>query len=246
MSNIFKIIGCVIFIGAPQICTAELNERLNWGVFSLYEHASDRIKINNVSTRYGIGAVGLEVYSDLIPDLLKPFFRYGLGYHPNYTLKSFGTEFSGPVDGNLTEYGFNLETSRYLVNGSSFSLKKYDRRIFSDSLTGKRGNVLFTTTTNAAMTGTEYKFTQELYSGGDNALGVFIGTNSWKLSASGTAYSSDLTVVKKVTGHNSDPFWGVNIETRIFEKPISFGFTHRTITADNKLETLELFSSITF
>lgn len=246
MCKVWKILASMVLLTAPQICLSEPAKWLQFGTFAVYEHATKRIELNGVATRYGIGALGAEISANLIPNVIKAQIKYGIGYHPKYELKSFGTEFSGPVNGNIIEYGFDLETSKFLINGSSISVKQYERHIFSDKLTGTRGGVLFKTSTDAKMSGTELILSQEIYTKNQNTLDVFLGANLWQLKASGTAYSADLTAIKNVNGKNNDPLWGFNAETMLFDKPLHLGFTHRTINADNNLETFEIFAKIAF
>lgn len=230
----------------PSVGFAENGKFLNFEAFSIYEHASDRIKIKNVSTRYGIGAAGLQVTASFIENKLEPFARYGIGYHPNYTLSSFGTEFTGPVNGDLFEFGVKLNTSSFLTNGSSITVTQSNRHVYSDKLSGMRGGVNFKTSTDAEMKSTEVLLSQTIYAKDKNSFSVFLGSNFWELNALGTAYSSDFTVKKKVKGENTDPVWGVNLQSSVFNLPFELGLKHRTINADNRIETLEISGKIRF
>jgi len=214
--------------------------------FATYEHASDRIKLSNVTTRYGIGAAGLGVSTELIPSIISASIRYGAGYHPSYTLNSFGTEFTGPVRGELLEYGLALDTSKFIFPGSSIEHIVSNRSVFSDSLVGKRGARNFTTTSEAEMKSSEIRINQSIYQSEKHNISIFLGTNDWTLNAIGTAYSEDLTVKKKVSGKNQDVVWGFNYTAQIYGKTADFGFIHRTISADNIVETYELTTKIRF
>jgi len=246
VGNILKLMTFILLTALPSVGFAENTKFFNFEAFSVYEHASDRIKISNVSTRYGIGAAGFQVTASFIENKLESFVRYGLGYHPNYTLSSFGTEFTGPVNGDLFEYGVKLNTSGFLTNGSSISVIQSNRHVYSDQLTGTRGGVNFTTSTDAMMKSTEVRLSQTIYAKGENSVSVFLGSNSWQLNALGTAYSSNLTAKKNVNGENTDPVWGVSIQSSVFNLPLELGLTHRTINADNRIETFEISGTLRF
>jgi len=231
----------------PTFAVSNEDFKFNFAPFALYEHASDRITLSNVSTRYGIGAAGLEIKANNeLNDQTNVFLRLGAGYHPSYSLNSFGTEFTGPVNGILFEYGIELDTSPYIFRGSGIEIKTSNRKVFSDQLTGTRSGTNFTTSTDARMVNNEIRLKQSFELNNENKLTIFMGINNWNLNATGTAYSSDFTVKKKVKGSNSDPVWGVNYSGTIFNRLFDFGFTHRTISADNKVETYEIFGALDF
>ena len=61
----------ILLTALPSVGFAENTKFFNFEAFSVYEHASDRIKISNVSTRYGIGAAGFQVTASFIENKLE-------------------------------------------------------------------------------------------------------------------------------------------------------------------------------
>jgi len=217
----------------------------NTSAFAIYEHASDRITLDGVSTRYGIGAAGIEVSKQITPEALT-LIRYGVGYHPSYNLQSFGTEFTGPVTGTLFELGLELDISKNLISGSAIEFRFLDRHVFSNKMTGVRNGRNYKTSTDATMTSTEIRLSKEFAMDANSKLKLFAGINNWSLNALGTAYSSSFTVQKRVTGANQDLVSGFSYDTEFFGKITTLSLTYRQLRADNTVETLELLTTIEF
>ena len=241
-----RIIKHIIFAVLVTLPVASFAERsYDTRAFAIYEHASDRITLDGVSTRYGIGAAGIEVSKQITPEALT-LIRYGVGYHPSYNLQSFGTEFTGPVTGTLLELGLELDISKDLISGSAIEFRFSDRHIFSNKMTGVRSGRNYTTSTNATMTSTEIRFSKEFAMDANSKLKLFAGINNWSLKALGTAYSSSFTVQKRVTGANQDFVSGFSYDTQFFGKFTTLGLTYRQLRADNTVDTLELSTTIEF
>ena len=236
-----------IFVAAlAMLPVASFAERsFDTSVFAIYEHASDRITLDGVATRYGIGAAGIEVSKHITPEALS-FIRYGVGYHPSYNLQSFGTEFTGPVTGTLLELGFELDTSEVLIAGSAIELRFSERHVYSNKMTGVRNGRNYTTSTDATMTSKEIRLSKEFTTDANSKLKLFAGINNWSLEALGTAYSSRFTVQKRVTGANQDFVSGFSYETEFFGKITTLGLTYRQLRADNSVDTLEFSTTIEF
>ena len=241
-----RIIKHIIFAVLVTLPVASFAEpSYDTRAFAIYEHASDRITLDGVSTRYGIGAAGIEVSKQITPEALT-FIRYGVGYHPSYNLQSFGTDFTGPVTGTLLELGLELDISKDLISGSAIEFRFSDRHIFSNKMTGVRSGLNYTTSTNATMTSTEIRFSKEFAMDANSKLKLFAGINNWSLTALGTAYSSSFTVQKRVTGANQDFVSGFSYDTQFFGKLTTLGLTYRQLRADNSVDTLEFSTTIEF
>jgi hypothetical protein len=241
-----RIIKHIIIAALATLPVASFAERsFGTRAFAIYEHAGDRITLDGVSTRYGIGAAGIEVSKQITPEALT-LIRYGVGYHPSYSLKSFGTEFTGPVTGTLLELGLELDISKDLIAGSAIEFRFSDRHVFSNKMTGDRNGRHYTTSTDATMTSTEIRFSKEFAMNANSKLKLFAGINNWSLKALGTAYSSSFTVQKRVTGANQDFVSGFSYDTQVFGKLTTLGLTYRQLRADNTVDTLELSTTIEF
>ena len=243
MMDIIKYIFVAALALLPVASVAERS--FDTSAFAIYEHASNRITLDGVSTRYGIGAAGIEISKQITPEALT-LIRYGVGYHPSYNLQSFGTEFTGPVTGTLLELGLKFDTSKNLIDGSAIELRFSDRHVYSNKMTGVRSGRNYTTSTDATMTSTEIRLSKEFTMDANRRLKLFAGINNWSLKALGTAYSSSFTVQKRVTGTNQDFMSGFSYDTQFFGKIMTLGLTYRQLRADNTVDTLELSTTIDF
>ena len=236
----------LFFIVSVGISNHVVADNIKWSAFSLYEHASDRIKLDGVSTRYGIGAAGIEAQIQSPNIAQKISLRYGFGYHPSYSIRSSGTEFTGPVIGNLFEVSIQSAAFRNLFEGTNIGFKVSNRRIHSDNLRGIRGGTEYVSTSDANMEAFELTISKELKLASDTFLTPFIGVNHWNLTATGNAYSSSLTIKKTVRGGNVDPIAGLAFKTKINGQYLNLGLTYRSLRADEPIDTLELFAAYSF
>lgn len=236
----------LFFIVSLGISNHVIADNIKWSAFSLYEHASDRIKLDGVSTRYGIGAAGIEAQIQSPNITQKISLRYGFGYHPSYSIRSSGTEFTGPVTGNLFEVSIQSAAFRNMFEGTNIGFKISNRRIHSNDLRGIRGGIEYVSTSDANMMAFELTIAKELKFSSDTFLTPFIGMNHWNLSATGNAYSSNLTIKKTVRGGNIDPIAGLSFNTKINGQYLNLGLTYRSLKADEPIDTLELFAAYSF
>ena len=125
-------------------------------------------------------------------------------------------------------------------------LKYNNRHIHSNNLSGVRGGINYVSTTDAKMQGYELTISNKFSISDSTLVTPFIGINSWNLEADGNAYSSNLTIKKKVKGSNVDPIMGFTLQTQILQKDTNLGLTYRPIKADNLVETLEIYVALYF
>ena len=248
MHNILKRIPKLIlcFVILTGLSSQLLAENIKWGAFALYEHASKRVILEGVSTKYGIGAAGIEAQITSTDKTKSISIKYGLGYHPAYSIRSSGTEFTGPVEGQLFEAALQSKILSSFFDETRLQLKYNNRHVHSNNLSGVRGGINYVSTTDAKMQGYELTISKGFSISDTTLITPFIGVNSWNLQADGNAYSSNLTIKKKVKGSNVDPIMGFTLQTQILQKDINLGLTYRPIKADNLVETLEFYAALYF
>ena len=242
--RILELILCFVFLSGLSSQLAA--ENIKWGTFALYEHASKKVILDGVSTRYGIGAAGIEAQITSTDKTKSISIKYGLGYHPAYSITSSGTEFTGPVEGQLFEAAIQSKILSSLFDETQLQLKYNNRHVYSNNLSGVRGGINYISTTDAKMQGYELTISKGFSISDTTLVTPFIGINSWNLQADGNAYSSNLAIKKKVKGSNVDPLMGFKLQTQILQKDINLGLTYRPIKADNLVETLEFYTALYF
>lgn len=250
--KIFKYLPTLLLISmtlsiAPFKLAAQVNETpVEYSAFSVYESANTDLIIDKVKTKYGLGVAGIKIgksnyYNSQISMSL------GVGYHPNYTVSSFGTDFSGPVYAKLFEFDM-VRLITVPVFGTVNTKLTFSERSYSASkLLGVRNGTSLKTNSQAKFESINLQFGKEVDITNGITLHPFFGIQKWSMWAEGTANSSNYTVNKKVNTSNLDPMVGLKTEFNLFkDNKASLDVIFRQLTADNRVSTLEIKGAIQF
>lgn len=227
-----------IFLGYIYLARSAAALETEISFESVYDHASEKLIIDGVSTSYYLGAVGIR--ADWKTDQNLIFHAsLGLGYLPNYKMSAFGSSFSGPVEGTMKSIG-----ARYLIYKAedhklNVSFDIVERDVNGNDFKGVRNGQSLKVKSTAAFELSEFSLGYEYFSSGSLSFGINAGITNWKFDAYGLTLLNDMTVSKNVieTGHSPKVQLYANVGN---EKPFEVFLTRRTYSVDNFVETYEL------
>lgn len=204
---------------------------------AIYEHSSEKMVIDGLSSRYSIGAIGLNVALALFPDLNFDV-SYGFGYLPEYEISSSGISFTGPVDGFFSSYG-----AEYTLIDRDFKVLvdflNSERSIKGTNFKGMRSGQEYTLTSDAQMRLTEYAIKYQRNPIEKNSIGIKVGLSFWNFNALGVAFQDDIMIRKYSQKTGSSPVFGI-YGVLGGKTPLEYTITRRTYSADNFIESYEL------
>lgn len=218
--------------------TPAISLDLNLKFEGVYEHASQKIVVDGVSSSYGLGTVGIELNWD-INQSLQLYGNYGLGYLPNYKLSAFGTNFSGPVNGERIIIGTSYKLFDSYKHQFSFGYDLSEKNVTGNDFSGIRNGLALTVESTAEFMISEFSLGYEYRATDALILGGKVGQENWNFTAMGLTLVNDITVSKAVNDTGHSPSY--ELYTRIGrEKPIDISLVIRSYSMDNLVETYEL------
>ena len=205
---------------------------------SLYDHASEKLIVDGVSTSYSLGSAGIRV--DLKTDQNLLFHAsFGLGYLPNYKMSAFGTDFSGPVEGTMKNIGGQYDVYKTEDHKLNVSFEILERDVNGNDFKGVRNGQSLKVKSTAAFELSEFSLGYEYFSSRSLSLGINAGITYWKFDANGLTLLNNMTISKKATesGHSPKVQFYAHVGDK---KPVEVFLTRRAYSVDNFVEAYEL------
>ena len=211
---------------------------------SLYDHASEKLIVDGVSTSYSLGSAGIRVDWKTDQNLLF-HASFGLGYLPNYKMSAFGTDFSGPVEGTMTNIGWQYDVYKTEDHKLHVSFEILERDVNGNDFKGVRNGQSLKVKSTAAFELSEFSLGYEYFSSRSLSLGINAGITYWKFDANGLTLLNNMTISKKVTESGQSP--KVQFYAHVGDKkPVEVFLTRRAYSVDNFVETYELMVKLPF
>ena len=205
---------------------------------SLYDHTSEKLIVDGVSTSYSLGSAGIRVDWKTDQNLLF-HASVGLGYLPNYKMSAFGTNFSGPVASTMRNIGGRYGVYKTDDHKLNVSFEILERDVNGNDFKGVRNGQSLKVKSTAAFELSEFSLGYEYFLSRSLRLGFNAGITSWKFDASGLTLLNNMTINKKVTDSGQSP--KVQFYANVGDKkPIEVFLTRRAYSVDNFVETYEL------
>ena len=205
---------------------------------SLYDHASEKLIVDGVSTSYSLGSAGIRVDWKTDQNLLF-HASFGLGYLPNYKMSAFGTDFSGPVESNMKNIGGQYDVYKTEDHKLNVNFEILERDVNGNDFKGVRNGQSLKVKSTAAFELSEFSLGNEYFSSRSLSLGINAGITYWKFDANGLTLLNNMTISKKVTESGQSP--KVQFYANMGgKKPFEVFLTRRTYSVDNFVETYEL------
>jgi hypothetical protein len=205
---------------------------------SIYDHASEKLTVDGVSTSYSLGSAGIRVDWKTDQNLLF-HASFGMGYFPNYKMSAFGTNFSGPVEGSMKNIGGQYRLYKAEDHKLSVSFEIHERYVNGNNFRGVRNGQSLKVKSTAAFELSDFSLGYEYFLSRSLSLGFNAGITSWKFDASGLTLLNNMAISKKVTESGQSPkvqFYA-NVGSK---KPVEVFLTRRAYSVDNFVETYEL------
>ena len=205
---------------------------------SLYDHTSEKLIVDGVSTSYSLGSAGIRVDWKTDQNLLF-HASVGLGYLPNYKMSAFGTDFSGPVEGTMKSIGGQYGVYKTEDHKLNVSFEILERDVNGNDFKGVRNGQSLKVKSTAAFELSEFSLGYEYFSSRSLSLGINAGITYWKFDANGLTLLNNMTISKKVTESGQSP--KVQFYANVGDKkPVEVFLTRRAYSVDNFVETYEL------
>ena len=227
-----------VFLGYVYLARSAVALETEISFESVYDHASEKLIVDGVSTSYALGSAGIRVDWKTDQNL---FFHasFGLGYLPNYKMSAFGTTFYGPVDGTMKSIGSRYRLYNAEDHKVNVSFEIFERDVNGNDFKGIRNGQSLKVKSTAAFELSEFSLGYEYFSSRSLSLGINAGMTNWKLDANGLTLLNNMTISKNVTenGHSPKVQFYANMGGK---KPFEVFLTRRTYSVDNFVETYEL------
>jgi len=204
---LFLVFALIIAAAHPTLAKAN-----DWSIvpFALYEHATDPIIIDGVSTKYNLGVFGTQVRYGIDKNF-NVSGSIGYGENNNQDVSFSGANFNGKVSGlylqaSGTKNVFALNKTNFALEGA-FTW----RDLKANNLVGSRNGLALTGSSESTITSLDtslnirHLFTDKLFA----TLGL--GYSYWSINADATAFFSSngirANANKKIDTEGFDPIY---------------------------------------
>ena len=208
--------------------------------FVLYELGNKRLMVDGVSTKYGLGVVGLDVAASL-PYKLNISGRFGYGFNPKQNISFSGANFEGPVTGTYlgAKVQYELWAKDDYSVSSEFSI--VNRHIRAPDLTGSRsGRVLDGEAVND-LNSQDLLLAAQIPLGSSATMTVAGGLSRWHLKSKAKAvYTSSrgsATARKNIDVVGQDPIFKVSIITNNPKHNFELELSNRSLKSKTENNT---------
>ena len=243
---IFKLSVCLSLSGV-----AAEERRFNITPFILYEQAPERIVIDGVSTRYGLGVLGGEakLYSS---SKFESYIRLGLGYNNNQSVSFSQANFDGPVTGAFAEFRIKRQIGK--VQDINFAIEGIlaHRDLKAEELDGERNGLKLSGESTSSISSLDTLITSNLDLSHKTSVGASLGGAYWNLKADASAlYSANgvtATARKSIDTKGFDPLVSIFLDHKINGSNLLFKLSNRSLysKANTSIVSGELFWKFAF
>lgn len=183
--------------------------------FAIYEHASENIIVDGVSTKYGLGVIGGQV-TYTVPGAVRMSARLGYGQNNDQEVSFSGAIFNGKVTGTYLEA---KAQKNILASGNTLvSLEGgYSKRdLKADDLIGTRNGLALTGQSVSSIS--SFDLVLKLQQNVTDRLSatVAIGQATWQMDADATAYFAlggiRANANKKIDTSGQDPIYKLGFD----------------------------------
>lgn len=200
--------------------------------FVLYEQSPERIVVDGVSTKYGLGILGGETKLPL-GGKYASFLRLGLGYNNNQSVSFSGTNFEGAVLGGFAELCIERDIGQ--VQDINFGVEGIvaHRHLRADDLDGERNGLELKGESTSSISSFDTLITADFDLSNKTSLGASVGAGYWNLKADASAiYSANgvtATARKSIDTTGFDPIVSVFMDHKTETSNLQFKLSHRSL-----------------
>ena len=200
--------------------------------FILYEQSPERIVVDGVSTKYGLGILGGEAKFPL-GGKYESFLRLGLGYNNNQSVSFSRANFEGAVLGGFAE--FRIERDIGQVQDINFGVegKVAHRDLTADDLDGERDGLELKGESTSSISSFDTLITADFDLSNKTSLGASLGGGYWNIKADASAvYSANgvtATARKSIDTTGFDPLISVFMDHKTKNSNLLFKLTSRSL-----------------
>ena len=216
--------------------TSSHAEQFQLSPFALYEQADKQIIIDGVSLQYALGAVGLQLNSN-VTDNFELLAAAGYGLASNQKVSFAGANLIGDVSGTYTGLGAKIkiyENSR----GQKIKLEyqMHNRDLRAPRLTGSRNGSPLTGNSDIQYDSNDFGISAEHTLSEKMNVHIAFGVSDWDFTANGTASTnnSGITARKNITASGSDPYWGIGLDWTIDKLKGKISIAQRNLSSQSK------------
>jgi len=234
-AKVFKA-AIMILMGLPNALAAE-----QWSVapFALYEQANEKIVVDGVSTKYGLGVVGGQVTYQSNQNL-RLTARAGYGHNNDQEVSFSGAQFKGKVTG--TYFEANATTNLLTYSKSIVSLHgSYSKRnLEADNLIGSRNGLALTGNSTSSIASTDVLVNLRHSMTDKVTASASIGYSTWNMNADATAYFSSggirANANKKIDTTGYDPIYKLGVNYEGERANLSVNISNRSLRSKSNTE----------
>ena len=201
-------------MGLPCILAAD-----QWSLapFALYEQAQDKIVVDGVSTKYGLGVLGGQITYQGDQNLSLTA-RAGYGQNNDQEVSFSGAQFKGKVTGTYFEASATTNLLTYSKSIVSLEGSYSKRDLKADDLIGSRNGLALTGNSTSSIASTDLLVNLRHSMTDKVTASASLGYGKWNMDADATAYFASGSIRananKKIDTTGYDPIYklGVNYE----------------------------------
>ena len=234
-AKIFKA-SIMILMGLPNALAAE-----QWSVapFALYEQAQEKIVVDGVSTKYGLGVLGGQITYQGDQNLSLTA-RAGYGQNNDQEVSFSGAQFKGKVTGTYFEASATTNLLTYSKSIISLEGSYSKRDLKADDLIGSRNGLALTGNSTSSIASTDVLVNLRHNMTDKVTASASLGYGTWNMKADATAYFSSggirANANKKIDTTGYDPIYkfGVNYEGE--RANLSVNISNRSLRSKSNTE----------
>ena len=176
-------------ISSSLLLTAQLTmaDNVQTSPFVLYEQSAKNIIIDGVSTKYGLGVIGLNLEKSLSNNL-KISGKLGYGQNNDQAVSFSSANFNGQVRGSY----FDIKAVQKIFQNNTLNLNAevhfINRELKAPDLTGARNGLALTGETNTFFNSSDIKLGTKFNISPTSIIKISAGISQWHLNAKATAY----------------------------------------------------------
>ena len=234
-AKIFKA-SIMILMGLPNALAAE-----QWSVapFALYEQANEKIVVDGVSTKYGLGVVGGQVTYQSNQNL-RLTARAGYGHNNDQEVSFSGAQFKGKVTGTYFEASAATNLLTYFKSIISLEGSYSKRDLKADDLIGSRNGLALTGNSTSSIASTDVVVNLRHSMTDKVTASASIGYSTWNMNSDATAYFSSggirANANKKIDTTGYDPIYKLGINYEGERANMSVNISNRSLRSKSNTE----------